>query len=195
MLFHVEHTGQVWHYRWRITGPYPPAYLEWRTDGTRAARVIFQPEIAGCAIEAEWQADGSEEWSKATLHECAPGAALFRVKATDVFSAPNGFRVLAVLEHDLIACYRFPPLWLASGVETLVKGVADGPFADDVLLTAGDFRSYGGHLEVENISPSDGSFVDPVDPTACLSAAPGAASRCLFATARNVQINAENLKS
>lgn len=181
MLFHMEHTGQEkWHWRWRIVGNYPTPYLAWREGVADCARVIFHPEVAGCEVEAQWRTAESGDWRQAALHECASGTALFRILARDGFSAPNGFRVVALVPGELIACYVFGPLALAPGRQATVTGTADGPFADNVLLAAGDFRSYGGQLEMDNLEPSVGSLVEPPNAIARLAAADGSASRRLF---------------
>jgi len=181
MLFHVEHSGRDrWFYRWRIRGPYPPEYLEWRSGVCGEARVVLHPEVARCLIEAQWRVSESDEWCQAALHRCASGSASFRILARDGFVAPNGFRVLALVPGEHVASYVFAPLTLSPGRQARVTGTADGPFADNVLLAAGDFRSYSGVLEVDNLGPSADSFVPDPAAEPRLEAVEGAGSRRLF---------------
>ena len=193
MLFHVEHSGRdLWFYRWRIVGPYPPAYLEWREGRSEEARVVLHPEVSGCLLDAQWRLLPTDEWGQATLQECSTGTASFKLRARNGFSAPNGFRVLALLPGEFVACYHFGPLTLAPGQQAPVTGTADGPFADNVLLAAGDFRSYSADLEVDNLGPSAGSLLPASedDESSRLRVADGAASRRLFVVSRMVQFDA-----
>ena len=184
LLFHVEHSGiDQWHYRWRVVGPYPPAYLEWREGMCDQSHLQFHPEVAACRLEAQWRLSDSDEWIPASLHVCAVGSALFRVKPPFAdFHAPNGFRVVSLVPGEWVACYIFPPLTLAQGQQASVTAIADGPFPDNVLLAPGNFSSYGPILSVDNLTASEGSFQpasdDPED--ARLSAVDGCSNRRLF---------------
>lgn len=182
LLFHVEHFINIeWFYRWRIVSGAPPAYREWRLGKSRAARVVFQPEVAGCTVEAQWRHTPDEPWSQAALHECATGTAEFEVQALQDFFQSKPWRAYAALPGEqFVSCYEFPPIDLAAGVETIIRGVADGPFADNVLLREGDFHPLSGSIRLTNRAFSTGSLV-PVSGPARLSAAPGAAQRRVWA--------------
>ena len=182
LLFHVEHfSGQRWFYRWRITGKYPPEYLCWREGAADGARVMLHPEIIACGIEAQWRADEGAEWSQATLRAAARGSASFRVKALQSFDAPRGFRGMAVVGEGIVACYYFGALALAAGVETVIRGVADGPYPDDLLLAAGEFVSCDPLIELENVAPSEDCLIESQDPL--LRPIPGHSERRVFARA------------
>jgi len=183
LLFHVEHSeGDEWFCRWRIRGPYPPRYLEWRYLSTREARLVIQPEITACEVEVEWREHPEDPWSQAALHECATGTARFLVKALHDFASRESFRVMAEV-GGMVACYCFSPLELHAGVETVVRGTADGPFPENVLLSPGEFSSGDVLVRFENLFPSEGSLVPcaPVDEWPVLTRIPGSAERRLWA--------------
>jgi hypothetical protein len=182
LLFHVEHLpGQLWHYRWRITGDaYPPRYCQWREEVSRDARAAFHPEIIGCPLEVEWREDAAGEWRQAALHEAAVGHAGFRVKAVEDFLAAAPFEAVSSIAGGGVAHYRFAPLELAAGIETVIQGVAVGDFPDNILLRPGEFFSRDPRLEIENLEPSTDSFV-PVDGVPSVRTHPAIATRRLFA--------------
>ena len=183
LLFHVEQQEQTsWHWRWRIVGDHPLPYLAWREGVSRSPRVIFHPEIAGCVVEAQWRATESDPWLDATLRETSRGTARFRVKSLDApFTSPVGFSAVAVTQESMIACYGFGPMALAAGEEQTVTGIADGPFADNVLLQPGEFVTIDPRLEIVNLTPSADSFTGPSTPLARLSRMDGSHARRLFA--------------
>lgn len=185
LLFHVEHSArQEWFFRWRIQGRYPQAYVQWREGSSCEARQLLQPEIAACVVEAQWRPAAAGAWLPVELRECVPGSASFRVKALEDLSFPQGFRAIAGLSGDLVAAWRFGPLVLVAGIETVIQGVADDSAPDNVLLAAGEFRPCSAVMELENLTLSVGSLVAPSVVDDRLSAIPGSAGRRLFAVAR-----------
>lgn len=184
LLFHVEHSpGEEWHWRWRITAPdgLPAAYLEWREGTAVEPRVIFQPEVTGCTVEAQWRPDGDGSWRQAALHVCATGVADFKVTAGAAgFDALQGWDAMAVLPCGWIANYHFNGLRLAPHEERLLTGLADGAFPDNVLLAAGEFHSQDGLIRVENITPSRESLRPVPGVEAKLEMNPGCFARNMF---------------
>ncbi len=181
LLFHVEHfTGVEWFCRWRIRGPYPDAYLAWRELSTREPRLIIHPEITCCEVQVEWRERPEDPWRQAALHECATGTARFLVKALHDFASMDCFRVMAEV-GGMVACYRFAPLELYAGVETVVIGTADGPFPENVLLSPGEFLSGDVLVRFENLFPSEGSLTSLPDSSPVLSSIPRSAERRLWA--------------
>lgn len=194
LLFHVEHSpGQVWFWRWRITGSYPPPYLAWREGKADLPRLIFHPEIVGCHIEAEWRAAEDQEWSQATLRECAIGTASFRVRAENDFHAPMGFRAMAEVA-GMVACYHFSPLELHAGIETTIKGRAEGPFPDNVLLTPGEFVSQDAMVRIENEAASLGSLIEVSAALPVVAQIPGSAERRYFARRHSEAVDPDLVK-
>jgi hypothetical protein len=181
LLFHVEHLpGVEWFYRWRIVGSYPPEYLVWRMGGSKSPRVVLHSEIPGCLVEVQWRAGADEEWGQAALHECGVGAADFHIKAHEDFIMEKGFRAMAnVCGH--VSCYGFGPVDLRAGVETTIRGVASGPYPEDVLLGAGEFRPVNDIVTMENVSASCGSLIPCPDKPPVLARIPGMDSRKLYA--------------
>lgn len=182
MLFHMEHfEGLEWYFRWRILGPYPPRYLEWREDSCTSSRMVFHPEVALCEVEAQWRAGREEEWRQAALREASAGKASFHVRAEEDFSKPGGFRVVAALSGELVSVYSFGPLVLAAGLETVIEGVADGPYLDNVLLRDGDFTYTGEGLSIRNVGSSEGSLVEVGGDVGRLAVIPGSMERRVYA--------------
>jgi hypothetical protein len=187
LLFHVEHfDGEEWFCRWRIRGEYPLPYLEWRELAAREARVLIQPEITACEVEVEWRAEKGEPWRQAALREIVPVSVAFRVKArVDFASGAEGFEAVAPLPGGMVAQFKFAPLDLAAGVETVITGTAVGAFPDNVLLAAGEFFSIDPRLELENLAPTTECFM-ACDGPAVLSRIEGCHARRVFAhTGRN----------
>lgn len=181
VLFHVEHSpGSTWRYRWRVTGNYPDAYLQWREGESDSSTVILHPEIIACPVEAQWLCPVSGEWRQAALREAATGSCRFHIKAKDDFIAPSGFRAFSAI-GDVVACYAFGPIDLRAGIETVIRGMADGPYPDNVLLHPGDFRYEDDLVSLCNEDPSEGSLVAPSNPSAVLSVVPGSSERRVFA--------------
>ena len=181
-LFHVEHLpGQTWRYRWRITSPCPAAYAAWREGAATGPRVVFQPEIAGCEVAAEWRDAPGEPWRQAALHRTAPGKLPVRILALMPVAFTEPVEMLAAVD-DRVAAYRVPPFALAAGEAFDTYADAIGPFADNVLLAGEPFLPVDSRLRVTGSGPSRGSFVADPGP-ARLAIAPGAPARRLFAFA------------
>lgn len=182
LLFHVEHSGKLeWFYRWRIVGPYPPRYLEWRDLRCQCARAVIHPEIMACGVEAEWRAAEDEAWQPVSVVRALVGEAEFRIQAIKNFSAPLGFRAMAALSGDMVACYHLPPMEVPEGESIVVTGRADGPYPDNILLTPEEFHYEDALCAITNDSASRGFSEPQTESPALLKAIPGMEYRRVFA--------------
>lgn len=183
-LFHMEQffpgTFPAWHWRWRIVGDHPEEYLGWREGVATGRRVLAFPEIAGCAVEAQWRPAPEAAWCQAPLHVAAPGSCRFLVTAREGHSADfrTGFTGYAAVA-DLVACYEFPPLALPPRQSAEVEATCAG-FLDNVLLAEAEFVAMDPALQITNLGPSVGTLL-PVSGAARLRLAEGAAQRQVYA--------------
>jgi len=173
-LFHVEHSeGELWYYRWRIVGNYPPPYLVWREQTTDQKFIRIQAEIRGCEIEVEWRpaqdpADSSDlpddtdsiPWLPVALLKLATPRAVFNILADQAFSPAEEFIVCAPVRDDGVAAYRFPAVAIEPGVEHRTYAQADAPAWANVLLAPGDFRPRVTGLTITNLAPSEDAWIE-----------------------------------
>jgi hypothetical protein len=179
-LFHVEHSAATpWHYRWRISSPCPLGYEVWREGVASGPRVVFQPEIAGCAVVAEWRGGADEEWRQAALQRPAAGGLVVTITALEAVAFTEPVDLLAAVD-DRVAAYRVAAFSLAAGESFTAYATAIGEFADNVLLAGEEFRPVDRRVAVVGCGPSRDSFMPAAGP-AVLALAPGAAERRLFA--------------
>lgn len=183
ILFHVEHSpGELWHYRWRILGDYPPAYLVWR-EATITERIVkVGVEARDCAVECEWRPSASEPWRQAALLELRTASARFSIHAEREFVAPAAFTVVASVRDDGVAAYRFPAMCLDSGVTAEATAHADAPAMANVLLAPGEFVASIPGLHISNLGPGEDAYrVQPHAGPFALACCPLAAARRWFA--------------
>lgn len=170
ILFHVEHSaGESWHYRWRIVGDYPAAYLVWREHTTTENHVRLQSEIRDCRIEVEWrphhelpvaEADPVHPWLPVSLFRLTAPTAVFSIHAENGFTAAGKFTACAAVRDDGVAAYRFPAMQLDPGVTACATARADAPAWANVLLAPGEFRPRIPGITITNVAPATQAWME-----------------------------------
>lgn len=187
VLFHMEqHDG--WFYRWRMVGPYPAVYLEWREGRAAAHFIILTPETAFCEIQAEWRKDFSDEWSQVTLLQFTLGTVTLKIESL-IDMQLIGFNHLVVsarADDSGISAFEFKSpsgtLDLKAGEPIEVEAVADVPIFANFLTFAEQFFMVQPPLTIRNIGPVRDGYLPYLGP-AILEKHVSVAGRHLWASA------------
>lgn len=179
IMFHVEHSGdEPWYVRWRIHGPWPPAYLVWRDATVRGLSFVLASEISGAEVEVQWRPSPGGEWLPVEHWVLRTPVCTFVLRPESRFQVVEGFIVCAVSSISGVSAFRFPRMDVAAGEEVEVTAVADAPSLANLLFAPGEFRPVVAGVEITNVTPTREGW------DAAVLDRPVALTRCLLSSAR-----------
>jgi len=166
VLFHVEQSAP-WFYRWRMVGDLPEIYRQWQFGVARSTFERIQPPAQNCRVEVEVRASEADAWAAPDpVMLRAPCLCDFRLTAKQDVSLPRERHELigAVRDHG-VARYGFiGEIDLRAGESMVVEAASDSAVLANVLLQAGEFKSWDPRLVVENVEPCSGGFIEDSTP-------------------------------